>query len=82
MLSQRQETTLLVPRMKFDLTRELPEIEGRHLIATNATRATDLFLLSAVQNTRFEMNEKGVELRGGICGIWLFRKISRLRCTR
>lgn len=58
-----RDDLLLVPRMKFDLTRSFPEIEGRQLIATNASLATDLVLLSAVQNTRFEMNEKGVELR-------------------
>jgi len=58
-----RDDILLVPRMKFDLTRSFHEIEGRHLIATNASLARDLFLLSAVQNTRFEMNKKGVELR-------------------
>jgi hypothetical protein len=58
-----RDDLLLVPRMKFDLTRSFPEIEGRQLVATNASLATDLILLSAVQNTRFEMNEQGVELR-------------------
>lgn len=58
-----RDDILIVPRMKFDLTRNFPELEGRQLIVTNASRAQDLVLLSAVQNTRFEMNEKGVELR-------------------
>jgi hypothetical protein len=57
-----RDDILLVPRMNFDLTRSFPEIEGRHLITTNASLARDLFLRSAVQHTRFEMNEQGVEL--------------------
>lgn len=58
-----REDTLLVPRINFDLTRRFSEIEGGHLVTTNVNVARDLYLLSAVQNTRFEMNEKGVELR-------------------
>jgi hypothetical protein len=54
---------LIVPRMNFELTRRYTEIEGRLLVPRSASVAKDLFLLSAVQNTRFEMNEKGVELR-------------------
>jgi hypothetical protein len=54
---------LLVPRMDFDLTREYSEIEYLHLIPKATNVATDLILRSAVQNTKFEMNEKGVELK-------------------
>lgn len=54
---------LLVPRMKIDLTRRYSEIEKLHLIPKGANIAKDLILISAVQNTMFEMNEKGVELK-------------------
>ena len=54
---------LIVPRMKLNLTREYSEIEGLRLVPQGANIAKDLVLLSAVQNTQFEMNEKGVELR-------------------
>jgi len=54
---------MIVPRMNFDLTRRYTEIEGRLLVPRSPVVAKDLLLLSVVQNTRFEMNEKGVELR-------------------
>ena len=54
---------LTVPRMKLDLTREYSEIEGLHLVPQGANIAKDLVLLSAVQNTQFELNEKGAVLR-------------------
>lgn len=54
---------LSIPRFNFDLTREFSEIEGLLLVSTNANIHKDLYLRSAVQNTKFEMNEKGVELR-------------------
>ena len=54
---------MAVPRMNFDLTRRYTELEGRRLVPRSPGVATDLLLLSAVQNTRFEINEKGVELR-------------------
>jgi hypothetical protein len=54
---------LMVPRMKLNLTREYSEIEGLHLVPNDASVAKDLVLMSAVQNTVFEMNEKGVELK-------------------
>jgi hypothetical protein len=53
---------MLVPRMKLDLTREYSELEGLHLIPHDPNVAKDLILQSAVQNTFFAMNEKGVEL--------------------
>ena len=54
---------LIIPRMNFDLTRAYTEIEGLLLVPRSPGVAKDLFLLSAMQNTRFEMNEKGVELK-------------------
>jgi len=54
---------MIVPRMNFDLTRRYTELEGLLLVPRSPGVAKDLLLLSAVQNTRFEMNEKGVELR-------------------
>ena len=53
---------LIVPRMNFDLTRIYTELQNLLLVPRNPAVSNDLFLLSAVQNTRFEMNEKGVEL--------------------
>ena len=53
---------LLVPRMKIDVTRHYREIEKMRFIPKAANVAKDLILRAAVQNTRFEMNEKGVEL--------------------
>lgn len=55
--------TLIVPRINFDLTRQYTELEGMLLLPQTNRIATDLRVLSAVQNTRFELNEKGVELR-------------------
>jgi hypothetical protein len=54
---------LIVPRMKLNLIREYSEIEGLYLVPQGTNIAKDLVLLSAVQNTQFELNEKGVELR-------------------
>jgi serine protease inhibitor len=63
--TQTMETNdkLTVPRIKLDLTRKFSEIEGLHLISSNTNVAKDLILMSTVQNTVFDMNEKGVELR-------------------
>jgi hypothetical protein len=64
---QREETgphdILVIPRMNFDLNRQYTELEQLQLIPRNPALARDLRLLSAVQDTRFEMNEKGVELK-------------------
>jgi hypothetical protein len=54
---------LLVPRIKLDITREYHELEGLILIPKGTNIAKDLVLRSAVQNTVFELNEKGVELK-------------------
>lgn len=54
---------LAVPKLNFDLQREYSEIEGLRLIPRSAKVAKDLVLLSAVQSTKFEMNEEGVKLQ-------------------
>ncbi|MGZ5545339.1 MAG: serpin family protein [Limisphaerales bacterium] len=54
---------LLVPRIKLDLTRKYSEIENLRLIPKGTNISKHLYLLSAVQNTVFEMSEKGVELK-------------------
>ena len=54
---------LKVPKFNFDITRSYREVQGRLLVLRNTEVAKDLRLLSAVQNIRFEMDEKGVKLR-------------------
>jgi hypothetical protein len=54
---------LIVPRIAFDLLREYTELERRWLVPAGTNVAPDLSLLSALQTIKFEMNEKGVELK-------------------
>lgn len=54
---------LKVPKCDFDLTRRFTEVEGLNLVVQNSSVAKDLTILSALQNVRFEMNERGVRLR-------------------
>jgi hypothetical protein len=54
---------LVVPKFNFDVTREYRELKGKHLRVENPTVGKDLFILGALQNTRFQMDEKGVRLR-------------------
>ena len=54
---------LIVPRITFDLLREYTEIERLRLVPAGTNVAPDLSLLSALQTIKFEMNEKGVELK-------------------
>jgi len=54
---------LAVPLANFDITREYGELYGRRLVAKNPQVARDLVVLSALQNIRFQMDEKGVRLR-------------------
>lgn len=61
--SAQRNDQLIIPRLGFDLTRRYSELEGGRLTTTNRSGATAPVLMSAVQNTRFEMNERGVELR-------------------
>jgi hypothetical protein len=53
---------LNVPRIKFDITREYAEFVGELLTPGQTKTPKDLSVLSAAQNTRFEMNEKGAQL--------------------
>jgi len=54
---------LIVPKFNFDLTRSYSELIGRLLVVKNPAVAKDLVLLAAIQNIRFQMDEKGVRLR-------------------
>jgi hypothetical protein len=54
---------LAVPRFNFDLTRNYDEILGQGLVVTNPKVAKDLLVMAALQNIRFQMDEKGVRLR-------------------
>ena len=54
---------LTVPKFNFDVTRSFEELERNLLVPRNPEVAKDLFILSAVQNIRFQMDEKGVKLR-------------------
>jgi len=54
---------LQVPRIKFDITRHYSEIVGLHLIPKDPAVAKDLYVQSAVQNTKFELDENGVKLK-------------------
>lgn len=53
---------LQVPKFDFDVTRRYSELETKHLVTSNPTIAKDLEVLSALQSTLFQMNEKGVKL--------------------
>lgn len=54
---------LKVPRLNFDITRKYHELLDLKLQVANPEVAGDLQILSAVQNTRFQMDEKGVRLK-------------------
>ncbi len=54
---------LRVPKFNFDLTQQYRELENRKLLTTNPKIADDLVILSAIQNIRFQFDEKGVRLR-------------------
>ncbi|MEI8196514.1 MAG: hypothetical protein WCI73_11445 [Phycisphaerae bacterium] len=57
------EDVLVIPKSNFDITRSYDELCGRHLLPTATGMANDLFLLAALQNTRFQMDETGVRLQ-------------------
>jgi len=65
--AEAQEATygdvLAVPKFNFDVTRRFDELVGKQLTVKNPQVAPDLVILSAAQNIRFELNEKGVKLR-------------------
>ncbi len=54
---------LFVPKLNFDLTRNYRELLGLPLVLKNPKVARDLLILSAMQNIRFQMDEKGASLR-------------------
>ncbi len=54
---------LKVPKLNFDITRQYDELTGKRLLVTNPNVAQDLLVLSALQNVRFQLDEKGVRLR-------------------
>ena len=59
----REGDVLKVPKFNFDLTRRYVELERKKLLTTNPKVAPDLVVLSALQNVRFQFDEKGVRLR-------------------
>jgi hypothetical protein len=59
----REGDVLKVPKFNFDLTRRYAELEGKKLLVKNPKVAADLMVLSALQNVRFQFDEKGVRLR-------------------
>lgn len=54
---------LIVPRVSLDVVRRYWEIENHWLVPLRRNVASDLFLVSAMQSIKFEMNERGVELQ-------------------
>jgi hypothetical protein len=54
---------LVIPKTNFDITRNYTELLGQRLQPTTPAMADDLTLLTAAQNTRFQMDEKGVRLK-------------------
>ncbi|MHC4505457.1 MAG: hypothetical protein ACYTFI_19305 [Planctomycetota bacterium] len=55
---------LMVPKLNFDLRRRYGELEGRWLIVKNPKYANErLQILSALQDVRFQLDEKGARLR-------------------
>jgi hypothetical protein len=54
---------LKVPKLNFDITRRFSELEGKPLLYTNPKVANDLQVVTALQNIRYQFDEKGVRLR-------------------
>ncbi len=54
---------LKVPKLNFDVRRRYRELEGRALMISNPNIAQDLTILSALQDIRFQLDEKGARLR-------------------
>ena len=54
---------LKIPKFNLDITRTFAEIEGKRLVVKNPKVAKDLVILSALQNIRFQMDEKGIRLK-------------------
>ena len=58
-----RDDVLKVPKLNFDVTRRYGELLGLKLKVANPRIAKDLVVVSAMQSTRFQMDEKGVKLR-------------------
>ncbi|MBN1817543.1 MAG: hypothetical protein JW828_09280 [Sedimentisphaerales bacterium] len=54
---------LKVPKMNFKIHRKYNELQYKKLVVKNPDIAHDLFVLSADQTIRFQMDEKGVKLQ-------------------
>lgn len=54
---------LMVPKLNFDVRRRYRELEGRPLMISNPNIAQDLMILGALQDVRFQLDEKGARLR-------------------
>ncbi|HUT32317.1 MAG TPA: hypothetical protein VNE39_02450 [Planctomycetota bacterium] len=57
------EDVLKVPKLNFDLTREYRELYGQMLRVANPNVAKDIGILTAIQNIRCQLDERGVRLR-------------------
>ena len=57
------DDTLKVPKFNFDITRRYREFEHRPVVLKNPTAPRDVRITSALQNIRFQMDEKGVVLK-------------------
>ncbi len=55
--------TLIIPKAGFDVTRRYAELEGKPIVLGGRSSPSDLMLAGALQNIRFQMDEKGVVLR-------------------
>lgn len=54
---------LKIPKFNFDITRAYEELQHKIIPARNAPMPMNPQIVSAVQNIRFQMDEKGVRLR-------------------
>jgi hypothetical protein len=62
LLNMQPGDILKIPKINFDLTRTYRELYGCPLIIKNPKIAKDVGIGSAVQNIRFQMDEKGIRL--------------------
>ena len=54
---------LKVPKLNFNIWRQYTELLNAYLVTENPYLPDDIMLHEALQNIRFQMNEKGVKLR-------------------
>jgi hypothetical protein len=62
---------LRIPKLNFDITRTYEELEHKQLVVRNPAVVQDARIVSAVQNTRFQMDGKGVVLRSEAHVAWV-----------